>query len=329
MQAILHVNNLKTYYYAGNRVVPAVDGVSFTLSRGEVLGIVGESGCGKSTVARSVTGLFDRSYTRIEGGEVLFDGMDLTRQSAKTLNRIRGKKISMIFQNPLTSLNPVYTVADQITEVLLLHEGMNRRQARERALELLTMVGIPEPKARLDDFPHQLSGGMQQRVLIAIALACNPQLVIADEPTTALDVTIQAQILRLMDNIRTQFDMGMLLITHNMGVVAEMCDRVLVMYGGVVVEEADPLQLFDAPLHPYTRGLLAAIPSLEAQKETLYTIPGTVPRFSHPVTCCRFADRCPHCTGHCRTQEPPLFRTGDGRGVRCWNYLSEKEEPSQ
>jgi oligopeptide/dipeptide ABC transporter ATP-binding protein len=318
VEDVLTVNNLKTYYYSNNKKVPAVDGVSFRLYKGEVLGIVGESGCGKSTVARSILNLLDKSYTKIEDGEILFHGSDLLKLNAKELNRVKGKKISMIFQNPQAALNPVYTVGDQIAEVLQLHENMSKKDVKARVIELLRLVGIPAPETRLNDYPHQMSGGMQQRILIAIALACTPEVVIADEPTTALDVTIQAQILELMTRIKRQFQMGMILITHNMGVVAEMCDRMMVMYGGVVVEEGATADIFAAPSHPYTQGLLAAIPSIEEDKEELYSIPGSVPRLTAPVTHCRFAGRCPHTFGKCEESEPPLFDLGNGHQAKCW-----------
>lgn len=320
MDTVLKVKGLKTYYQSKRRVVPAVDGVDLTLYQGESLGIVGESGCGKSTVARSIIGLLDYSYTRIEAGEVLYQGKDLTKLPVSALNRIRGKQISMIFQNPLTSLNPVFTIENQITEILKIHERMTKKQMRERVIELLTMVGIPTPEQRLADYPHQLSGGMQQRVMIAIALACNPEVIIADEPTTALDVTIQAQILDMIRELNQRFGTSMILITHNMGIVAEMCERVMVMYGGVVVEEGTAVQLFDTPMHPYTRGLLAAIPSIDEEKETLFSISGTVPRFTLPIKRCRFADRCDRVFAACTQCEPPLTDLPDGRHVRCHLY---------
>ncbi|MFH5183578.1 ABC transporter ATP-binding protein [Paenibacillus sp. TAB 01] len=327
MEDVLTVNNLKTYYYSNNKKVPAVDGVSFRLYKGEVLGIVGESGCGKSTVARSILHLLDKSYTKIEDGEILFHGSDLLKLNAKELNRIKGKKISMIFQNPQAALNPVYTVGDQIAEVLQLHENMSKKEVKERVIELLRLVGIPAPETRLNDYPHQMSGGMQQRIMIAIALACNPEVVIADEPTTALDVTIQAQILKLMTRVKQQFQMGMILITHNMGVVAEMCDRMMVMYGGVVVEEGATADIFAAPSHPYTQGLLASIPSIEEDKEELFSIPGSVPRLTAPVTHCRFAGRCPHTFDKCEGSEPPLFDLGNGHKAKCW-LLEDKNGES-
>lgn len=327
MEDVLTVNNLKTYYYSNNKKVPAVDGVSFRLYKGEVLGIVGESGCGKSTVARSILHLLDKSYTKIEDGEILFHGSDLLKLNAKELNRVKGKKISMIFQNPQAALNPVYTVGDQIAEVLQLHENMSKKEVKERVIELLRLVGIPAPETRLNDYPHQMSGGMQQRIMIAIALACNPEVVIADEPTTALDVTIQAQILKLMTRVKQQFQMGMILITHNMGVVAEMCDRMMVMYGGVVVEEGATADIFAAPSHPYTQGLLASIPSIEEDKEELFSIPGSVPRLTAPVTHCRFAGRCPHTFDKCEGSEPPLFDLGNGHKAKCW-LLEDKNGES-
>lgn len=315
---LLAVRRLRTYYRSNNTVVPAVDGVSFHLNKGEILGIVGESGCGKSTVARSIIHLLDKSYARIEEGEVMYRGMDLMKLSRKEWSRVRGKLISMIFQNPQSALNPVYTVGDQITEVLNVHLPLPRKKAEERVIELLRMVGIPEPESRMNNYPHEMSGGMLQRVMIAIALACHPEIVIADEPTTALDVTIQAQILALMNEIRDQLQMGMILITHNMGIVAEMCDRIMVMYGGVVVEEGKTADLFAAPSHPYTQGLLSSIPSLEEDKETLFAIPGSVPRLIAPVQQCRFAGRCAHAFRKCWESEPPLFEGEDGHRSRCW-----------
>ena len=317
MERILTVRGLRTYYSTQRRIVPAVDDVDLTLDKGETLGIVGESGCGKSTVARSLIGLIDKSYTRIMSGTAMFHDKDLLRMKDAELNRIRGKSISMVFQNPLTSLNPVYTVENQLSEVLRIHTGLSPREIRGRCVELLRLVGIPAPETRLKDYPHQLSGGMQQRVLIAIALACNPEIVIADEPTTALDVTIQAQILELIRSLTRKFGTSMILITHNMGIVAQMCDRVMVMYGGVVVEEGTVFQVFETPMHPYTKGLLAAIPSIETDTEELFTIEGTVPRFTYPVKTCRFADRCGFACDACRAGEPPLRALADGRQIRC------------
>ncbi len=315
---LMTVENLKTYYYSKRKTVPAVDGVSFTLDQGEFLGIVGESGCGKSTVVRSLVGLIDPNYTRVEEGRVLFDGRDLLAMTPKELCAVRGKEISMIFQNPLTSLNPVYTIGTQVTEALTTHQRLSPREARDQAVRLMEMVKIPSPQMRLNDYPHQLSGGMQQRVLIAMALAMNPRLIIADEPTTALDVTIQAQILDLIRELRERVNMAMILITHNMGVVAETCERMMVMYGGVVVEQGDTKELFAAPRHPYTKGLLAAIPSAREDREELYSIRGTVPTFSLPVKGCRFYGRCPYSTAECAQKEPPLIQVEGTHMARCW-----------
>jgi peptide/nickel transport system ATP-binding protein/oligopeptide transport system ATP-binding protein len=312
------VSNLKTYYQSNGKSVPAVDGVSFRLHEGEVLGIVGESGCGKSTVARSILGLFDPTYTKIVGGEIEYRGRNLIKLSRKELSRIRGSKISMIFQNPQSSLNPSYTVGDQIAEALTSHRSMARKDANARVVELLRLVGIPAPETRRKNYPHQLSGGMQQRVLIAIALASQPEVIIADEPTTALDVTIQAQILELLSRIKEQFRMGMLLITHNMGIVAEMCDRVIVMYGGAVVEEGETSKIFASPSHPYTQGLLASIPSLDEDLEELFSIPGSVPRLAAPVRQCRFAGRCAFAFDKCLEGEPPLIDLGESHRAKCW-----------
>jgi oligopeptide/dipeptide ABC transporter, ATP-binding protein, C-terminal domain len=320
MENVLTVKNLKTYYYAKSKVIPAVDGVSFGLQRGQTLGIVGESGCGKSTVARSLINLLDTAYTKIVAGEVIFHKENILTLSAKDMSGIRGKKISMIFQNPLTSLNPVYVVGDQLAEILMIHEGLSKKDALNRGAELLKLVGIPAAETRLGDYPHQLSGGMQQRVMIAIALACNPEVLIADEPTTALDVTIQAQILDLITRIKKQYGMGMILISHNMGVVAEICDKILVMYGGVVVEEGVVQDIFASPRHPYTKGLLASIPSITDDKDELLSIAGSVPRFSHPVRQCRFASRCSCAEEKCLKSEPPLFPVGKERRARCWQF---------
>lgn len=323
MEDILQVKDLKTYYYSKTKIVPAVDGISFRLKQGESIGIVGESGCGKSTAAKTIIHLLDESYTKIEGGEILFHGKDLLKVSSREMNQIRGKKISMIFQNPLSTLNPVFTVGDQIGEVIALHnKKMSKKEIQSRVIDLLKMVGIPSPEARIYDYPHQLSGGMQQRVVIAIALACNPEIVIADEPTTALDVTIQAQILDLMKKLQKELKMGLILITHNMGVVVRMCEQILVMYGGIVVESGWTRDVFLNPSHPYTKGLLASIPSVHEDKEELYSIPGFVPRFEHPVTQCRFCNRCGFATERCFKEEPDFYEVGEKHYSRC--FLHEK-----
>lgn len=322
---ILQVKGLKTYYTGGGQIVPAVDGVDLEIREGEFLGIVGESGCGKSTVVRSIMGLIDPMYTEIAAGEVLYRGdKNLLKLSKKELYKIRGNDISMIFQNPLTSLNPVYTIGNQIAETIILHNKVTAQEARKKAIELLKLVGIPDPQERVRDYPHQLSGGMQQRVLIAIALANDPKLLIADEPTTALDVTIQAQILDLIRNLRKKLNISMVLISHNMGVIAETCEKMMVMYGGVAVESGDTKTIFQSPMHPYTQGLLQAVPKLDDDKEMLYNIRGQVPVFHVPVTKCRFCDRCPSVTEHCRNEEPGLYPTPSGSLARCWKYCGKE-----
>lgn len=325
-EPILQVKDLKTYYYSQKTTVAAVDGVDFSLEKGSVLGIVGESGCGKSTVARSLVGLLDHANSRTVAGSVIFDGRDVLQMDKEELRQIRGKRISMIFQDPFVSLNPVYTIKDQIYEVLKVHENLPKAQAEERVLELLRLVGIPHPELRLNSYPYQLSGGMQQRVMIAIALACQPEILLADEPTTALDVTVQAQIMELISQLKEEREMSIILISHNMGIIAEMCDQMLVMYGGVVVEEGSCKQIFAAPKHPYTIGLLGAIPSVAVDKEELDSIPGIVPKLTPPVVGCRFASRCAHANDRCRAQEPPIFPVEEGHGARCWLHETEEKE---
>lgn len=316
---IIEVRGLKTYYYTATKVIPAADDVTFSMKKGEVLGIVGESGCGKTTVARSLVGLINKNTARIEAGEILFDNMDLSKATPRELSHIRGNRISMIFQDPFVSLSPVYTVGNQIAEVMRAHskEKPDRHEERRIIIDLMKKVGIPSPEMRIKDYPYQLSGGMQQRIMIAIALACRPDILIADEPTTALDVTVQAQVLELIRDLKDEFQMSVILISHNLGIVANMCDRILVMYGGAVVEEGSCYDIFKNPKHPYTRGLLKAIPSLSEDRDELFSIPGTVPTFTVPVTTCRFADRCPHATEQCRCAEPELRDVGPGHKARC------------
>jgi oligopeptide/dipeptide ABC transporter ATP-binding protein len=299
-----------------------VDGVSFALRRGETMGLVGESGCGKSVTSLSIMRLIGQPGKTV-GGNIWFHGQDLLKLSEDEMCKIRGNRISMIFQQPTSCLNPVYRIGDQISEVLMLHRGMGRDQALKRTVELLTMVGIPAAKKRAQNYPHEMSGGMCQRVMIAMALACEPELLIADEPTTALDVTIQAQILELMKDLKTTFNTAIVLITHDLGVVAEMADHVAVMYAGHIVEEAEVTQLFDAPKHPYTQGLLASIPVLGQVKDRLDVIPGSVPNLRNLPPGCRFANRCPHVMDICRKEDPALVLLPDKRTSRCWLYADE------
>ncbi|MCL6522327.1 MAG: ABC transporter ATP-binding protein [Firmicutes bacterium] len=319
-EPLLEVRDLKTYFRTEDGVARAVDGVSFALGRGETLGIVGESGSGKSVTSLSIMRLIPDPPGRIAGGQILFEGRDLLGLSEQEMRKIRGNEISMIFQEPMTSLNPVFTVGRQIEESIRLHQKVDARESRVRAIEMLRRVGIPSPEVRVDQYPHQMSGGMRQRVMIAMALACNPKLLIADEPTTALDVTIQAQILELIKQLKREFGTSVLLITHDMGVVADMCDRVIVMYAGKVVEEARVDDLFERPLHPYTEGLLHSIPSMEGRREKLHVIEGNVPNPLALPRGCAFAPRCPYAVERCRHEEPPLETTGDGRKVACWRH---------
>jgi oligopeptide/dipeptide ABC transporter ATP-binding protein len=322
--AVLEVTDLKAHLFVDKSVIRAVDGVSFTIRRGETLALVGESGCGKSMTALAIMGLLPRPVGRIVGGSVNLSGSgDLVRRSASEMRQLRGRALSMIFQEPMTSLNPVFRIGWQISEALRAHEKLSRQDARRRAIEMLTMVGIPAPELRYNSFPHQLSGGMRQRVMIAMALACRPQLMLADEPTTALDVTIQAQILRLMNRLKGESGASLLMITHDLGVVAKTAQRVCVMYAGVIVEQSEVKDLFASPLHPYTKGLLASIPRPgSSSRKKLHSIPGNVPNLAALPVGCRFADRCPDVHGRCREAEPPLAPpdAGSSRQVRCWLY---------
>ena len=320
---LLEVKDLQTQFPTRSGLVRAVDGVSFYLDRGELLGLVGESGCGKSITALSVMRLI-APPGKIVNGEILFDGKDLLKLSDAEMRQMRGDDIAMIFQDPMTSLNPVFTVGEQIAEALRLHRKLSRRDARRATIEAMRVVAIPDPARRVDDYPHQLSGGMRQRVMIAMALACNPKLLIADEPTTALDVTIQAQILELLNELRKQRDLAVLLITHDLGVVAEVADRVAVMYTGRIVEESPVDELFARPKHPYTEGLLRSVPKLTSEhvlkKERLDTIEGTVPRPTDLPAGCHFAPRCPHRMPRCTQEDIPLYELDGSVKVRCVLY---------
>jgi peptide/nickel transport system ATP-binding protein len=322
--AILEVRDLHTQFNTLDGVVRAVDGVSFALARGETLGIVGESGCGKSVTALSILRLIPSETGRIASGSIRFEGEELTALSEEAMKRLRGHRISMIFQEPMTSLNPVLTVGTQIAENVVRHLGVPWRAARDRACEMLDLVRIADARRRLDEYPHQLSGGMRQRVMIAMALSCDPQVLIADEPTTALDVTIQAQILDLMLELKEKTGTAIVLITHDLGVVAETTQRVVVMYAGRKVEEAPVEVLFEEPLHPYTRGLMRAIPRLDIEADAagtrprLQEIPGLVPILTRPIVGCAFAPRCGFATDRCRAEPPPLVDAGAGHTVACW-----------
>jgi oligopeptide/dipeptide ABC transporter ATP-binding protein len=322
-QPLLEVKGLKTYFYTEDGVVKAVDGVDFYVKPGEVMGLVGESGCGKSITSLSIMRLISPPG-KIVSGEILFEGKDLVRASEEEMIKVRGNRISMIFQQPQTALNPVFKVGDQIAEVLGIHQGMSKEQGHARAVELLKMVGIPDPERRAQAFPHELSGGQAQRVMIAMALACVPDLLIADEPTTALDVTIQAQILDLMRNLRENIGTAIILITHDLGVVAEMAERVAVMYAGRIVEAAGVQELFEKPLHPYTQGLIGSIPILGKLKDRLEVIPGSVPNLVNLPPGCRFAPRCRARTERalsiCTEKDPELIVFRPQHTVRCWLY---------
>ena len=317
-ERLLEVSDLVTRFHTDDGVVTAVNNLSFGVDAGERVCIVGVSGCGKSVTSMSIMRLLKTPPAEITGS-IRFEGRDLLTLSRDEMCRIRGNEIAMIFQEPMTALNPVFTCGFQISEVLRMHQGLDRAAAKARAVELMRMVGIPLPEKRVHSFPHQLSGGMRQRVMIAMALACQPKLLIADEPTTALDVTIQAQIMELIRELKDQLNMALILITHDMGVVAEMAERVIVMYAGDAVEEADVKTLFRSPLHPYTRGLLNSIPRLDDDREELSVIEGTVPGLFDMPKGCRFAPRCAYCTARCEAEDPPLVDVGGGHKVRCFN----------
>lgn len=322
---LLKVINLKTYFYTFEGTARAVDGVSYHLDKGEALGIVGESGCGKSVTASSVMRIVPEPPGKIVDGSILFNGQDLTKLSQKAMRRIRGNRIAMIFQEPMTSLNPVFTIGNQIAEMFTLHKGMSKKDALSAAVEMLDRVQIPAPQKRIHDYPHQLSGGMRQRAMIAMALTCDPELLIADEPTTALDVTVQAQILDLMNRLKDDFGTAIQMITHDLGVIAEMSDRIVVMYAGRVVEESEAAELFKNTLHPYTQGLLQSIPVLgsrsKGEQKRLQEITGMVPSLYDLPSGCTFRQRCSKAMKICREQEPPLGVISSGHSVRCWLHL--------
>ncbi|MBO8162823.1 MAG: ABC transporter ATP-binding protein [Brevibacillus sp.] len=316
---MLEIKDLQTKFRTDDGEITVLDGVNLRIKKGETVGVVGESGCGKSVTSLSVMGLLP-PIARISQGEILFKGKNLLQLSRDEMRKVRGKEIAMIFQEPMTSLNPVYTIGSQIVELVVNHTDMNKREAKQHAVNMLKLVGIPRAEQIVDEYPHQLSGGMRQRVMIAMAMSCNPDLLIADEPTTALDVTIQAQILDLMRKLQQERQMTIMLITHDLGVVAEMCDRVVVMYAGQVVEEADVEELFERPKHPYTIGLLGSIPDMDEEREYLYSIGGSVPSPGQMPKGCRFADRCSQVMEICRNQAPPVVEWDGGTSCRCWLY---------
>lgn len=317
-EKLLEVKNLKTFFYTDEGEIRSVNDVSFDIHKGEVVGLVGESGCGKSVTSMSILQLIPQPPGKIVGGEIRFEGTDLVKLPMEELRKIRGRKISMIFQEPMTSLNPVIRIGDQIIEGILTHENIIEEEAVHRGIEMLSLVGIPAPEKRFYEYPHQLSGGMRQRVMIAMALACNPSLLIADEPTTALDVTIQAQILELMLELQKKNNMSILMITHDLGVVAEVCDRVVVMYASKVVEQGTVEEIFKNPRHPYTQGLIQSIPSLTEKKEYLYDIPGSVPSPKRFPKGCKFNPRCQFAKDICKQEEPQIKPCGENHQVACW-----------
>lgn len=322
---ILEVKQLQTHIRTASGIVKAVNGIDLTVYEGETLGVVGESGCGKSITSLSVMGLLPKPVAYIEQGSILFAGRDITHLSEREMRKLRGNEISMIFQEPMTSLNPVFTIGQQLSEPLKQHTRMSKKEIRKKIIEMLQLVGIPRADQIIDEYPHQLSGGMRQRAMISLAMLCEPKLLIADEPTTALDVTIQAQILQLMKEIKQQKKMAMMLITHDLGVVAEMCDRVVVMYAGQVVESADVRAIFNEPQHPYTRGLLASMPNSNDRKGELKSIPGSVPRPDEVPKGCTFAPRCTYAIEKCWHERPPLF-TLRHQSCRCWLQADEHQE---
>ncbi len=322
-EAILRVKNLCVDFHLDNRIIPAVDGVSFSLAKGETLGLVGESGCGKSVTALTIMRLLQMPPAKIRNGEIYFKGQNLLNMTDEEMRQIRGKNIAMIFQEPMTSLNPVFTIGRQISEVLIQHQNMPKKDALEKSIEMLKLVRIPEPEKVVKQYPHQLSGGMRQRVMIAAALACEPEIIIADEPTTALDVTVEAQILGLINELKSRINSSIIMISHDLGIVAEVSDRVAVMYAGRIVEYGDVHSVFTSPKHPYTKGLLEAIPDINMNRsKRLKEIRGVVPFPDEIKEGCRFKTRCDYVHEKCLAEEPPFIQVGNNQ-VRCWNYLSQ------
>ena len=316
---VLEVRNLETTFFLDDGDIKAVDNISFSIREGEILGIVGESGCGKSVTSLSIMGLVPNPPGKITSGDILLNGRNITALREKEMRKIRGKEIAMIFQEPMTSLNPLFTIGNQLTEALLIHQKMLfKRKAKKKAIDMLKLVGLPRAKELMKEYPHQLSGGMRQRVMIAMALICDPKILIADEPTTALDVTIQAQILKLMKDLNKRLHTAILLITHDLGVVAETCNRVIVMYAGQIVEEAPVKEIFKNPQHPYTKGLIQSVPDMRFKKDSLYTIPGNVPKPGSIQVGCRFAARCAFAQERCVQENPPMYRATTTHQARCF-----------
>ncbi|MTD32108.1 ABC transporter ATP-binding protein [Planomicrobium sp. YIM 101495] len=329
-KVVLEVKGLKTSFFTDDGEVPAVDNVDFQIRQGEVLGIVGESGCGKSVTSLSIMGLVPSPPGKITGGEILFQDKDLTKLKEKQMRQVRGNDVAMIFQEPMTSLNPLFTIGDQLREAVKIHKrDWSKKQIQERAVEMMGLVGLPRPEALMKNYPHQLSGGMRQRVMIAMALLCDPKVLIADEPTTALDVTIQAQILKLIKGLNDRLDMAVLMITHDLGVVAETCERVIVMYAGKVVEEGPVRTIFKNPQHPYTKGLLASVPDMRFKKDRLYSIPGNVPKPGTIKTGCKFAARCEFAFDRCLVENPELYQTEEAHQTRCFLYDEKEVKPDE
>lgn len=326
-KAILQVKGLQTTFFTDDGEIPAVDNIDFAVHEGEVLGIVGESGCGKSVTSLSIMGLVPSPPGKITNGEILFNDRDLTKLSEKEMRKVRGNDVAMIFQEPMTSLNPLFTIGNQLVEAISIHKkAWSKQQAKERAIEMLTLVGLPRADELMKEYPHQLSGGMRQRVMIAMALVCDPKVLIADEPTTALDVTIQAQILKLMKDLNERLNTAVLLITHDLGVVAETCERVVVMYGGKIVEEGPVSVIFQDPQHPYTKGLLQSVPDMRFKKQRLYSIPGNVPKPGSIKNGCRFAARCEFAFDRCMNENPELYQTSPEHKTRCFLYEDQEVE---
>ncbi len=325
---VLDVQGLRTTFFTDDGEVPAVDDVDFHVNEGEILGIVGESGCGKSVTSLSIMGLVPSPPGKIVGGKIMFHGEDLAKATERRMRQLRGNEIAMIFQEPMTSLNPVFTIGDQLIEAIRLHNKLNKKQAAKRAVEIMQLVGLPRAEELLNDYPHQLSGGMRQRVMIAMAMACDPKVLIADEPTTALDVTIQAQILNLMKKLNKELDTSIILITHDLGVVAEVCDRIAVMYSGKIVEEGDVQTIFKEPKHPYTKGLIQSVPDMRAKQERLYSIPGNVPKPGSIKNGCRFAARCEYVMDRCLKESPELYGL-DGHRTRCFLHDEESSKEGE